>query len=239
MIYAASDLHGRLIDPPHDAHLLLLVGDICPDFPAPGRGYAAPEIQAQWLDTNFRSWLKGHDLPTIAVWGNHDFVGEHPELVPSLPMKVLQDSEVEFADYELQRRLRIWGTPWVPGLPRWAFFANDTGLALRAELIPEGIDILMSHGPPYRAGDYIGTSEKQRNKYGNYGGINAGERQLAEAIRLKKPKVTLCGHIHEARGRHWLSGNRVLNVAAVDERYNVHEQPWTRVAFNESPPTIV
>ena len=225
MIYAASDLHGNLLDPPSDATALLLAGDICPDYSAPGRGYAAPGAQANWLDTDFRAWLEGHGLPTVAVWGNHDFVGEHPELVPDLPWRVLQDNAAEFEG------LRVWGTPWVPGLPRWAFFASSEALMLRAELIPEGLDVLITHGPPFMAGDYIGTSEKQRNKYGNFGGINAGDRTLNDAIRRMRPKVTLCGHIHEARGRHWLSGNRVLNVAAVDESYKVHDEPWTRVAF--------
>lgn len=236
MIYAAADLHGNLLDPPADATALLLAGDICPDFirnhgnPFAAVSNGATE-QADWLDTKFRKWLKGHDLPTIGIWGNHDFVGEHPNLVPDLPMKLLEDTEVRFADYEEGRQLRIWGTPWVPGLPGWAFYASDFGLSARADLIPEGLDILMTHGPPMRGGGYIETSPKQRNKYGNYGGIDAGDITLTYAIREKKPKVTICGHIHEAHGRHWISGNRVLNVAAVTEDYVVREDPWTRIAF--------
>jgi Icc-related predicted phosphoesterase len=231
MIYAASDLHGNLLDPPADAHALLLAGDICPDFPnRVGYGYGTPEAQAGWLDTNFRLWLEGHGLPTVAIWGNHDFVGEHPHLLPELPWTLLQDSETTL-DTDQTGPVRIWGTPWVPKLPYWAFFARPEGLVARADLIPEGLDVLMSHGPPYMAGDYIGTSEKQRNKYGNFGGINAGDRTLNDAIRRAAPEVTICGHIHEAHGRHFLNGHRVLNVAAVTEEYRVLDEPWTRIAF--------
>jgi Icc-related predicted phosphoesterase len=233
MIYAASDLHGNLLDPPSDATGLILAGDICPDFIAEffSRKHTidyGEARQANWLDTAFREWL-GHGIPTIGIWGNHDFIGEHPHLIPDLPWTLLQDNETEF------HGRRVWGTPWVPGLPRWAFYASKAALTVRADSIPEGLDILVSHGPPHRAGDYIGTSEKQRNKYGNYGGINAGDIDLTAGIRRAKPKVTICGHIHEARGRHWLSGNRVLNVAAVNEIYEVHDDPWTRVAFDEEP----
>ena len=236
MIYAASDLHGNLPDVPEDAEALLLVGDICPDFM--GRYHTVlggtdngAGMQANWLNCEFREWLDGFKpVPVYAIWGNHDFVGEHHDLVPGLRWDLLEDGgttlKVESGEY-----LRLWGTPWVPGLPRWAFYGSDNLLGARAQAIPEGIDILMAHGPPYYAGDYIPTSPKQRNKYGNYGGDHVGDHHLNLAIRRARPRVTVCGHIHEARGRHWLSGLPVINVAAVDERYNLHEDPWTPIVL--------
>jgi Icc-related predicted phosphoesterase len=45
-----------------------------------------------------------------------------------------------------------------------------------------------------------------------------------------QPDVTICGHIHEARGRHKLDGEHlVLNVAAVDAEYNLVEDPWVQI----------
>jgi Calcineurin-like phosphoesterase len=221
VIYATSDLHGNLLPPPDDAEALLLAGDICPDF-ITMRGEGLAE-QANWLDGPFREWIEGHGLPTVAIWGNHDFVGEHPRIIPDLPWILLQDSET------MLHGLRVWGTPWVPRLSRWAFYASDTGLMARAELIPEGLDVLMSHGPPYRAGDRIPGG----SKYGNVGAEFVGDSSLNDAIRRMQPKVTICGHIHEARGHHWCSGNRVINVAAVDEFYEVRDEPWTRVVVDE------
>lgn len=221
-VYAASDLHGNLPEPPADADLLLLAGDICPDF----RPLRDPIQQSHWLEHQFKAWLKDHGVPTVGIWGNHDFVGEKPFMVPKMPWTLLQDSEVDGIDF---KRLRVWGTPWVPGLPYWAFYGRQEALQARSDLIPEGLDVLMTHGPPLGHGDFIPTSEKQRNKYGNFGGEHVGDETLNEAIRRARPRVVICGHIHEARGAHDLDGTPVYNVAAVDENYVLHENPWTRI----------
>lgn len=251
-IYAASDLHGNLLSVPRDADLIMLAGDICPDFrPYGSRGHGMVDKdgvqQAQWLDTEFRTWLEFHQVPVVAIWGNHDFVGEHPFLVPKLPWTLLKDSEttIRYADITTPRhyfggeiepevpyrdgQLRIYGTPWVPGLPYWAFYGTPPALSARAEMIPEGIDILMTHGPPRGHGDFIPTSEKQANKYGNFGGMNVGDPSLNEAIARTRPKAVLCGHIHEARGRYPLNDSMVYNVAAVNEDYVLHERHWVKI----------
>ena len=102
-------------------------------------------------------------------------------------------------------------------------------LDARADLIPGGLDVLMTHGPPLGHGDFIPTSEKQQTKYGNFGGEHVGDKFLNDAIELTKPKVVICGHIHEDRGRHEVGGVPVLNVAAVDAAYNLHPLPFVRL----------
>lgn len=114
-------------------------------------------------------------------------------------------------------------------MPYWAFYAREQALNLRAQALPPGLDILMTHGPPCRAGDFIPTSEKQRNKYGNYGGMHVGDKPLADAIIRTRPKAVICGHIHEDRGQHALDRVPVFNVAAVDAGYNLHTEPWTLI----------
>jgi Icc-related predicted phosphoesterase len=222
MIYAISDLHGQLPAIPEDCSLLLIAGDICPDFERNG---AHIQRQAEWLDTMFRAWLSSTTAPVVACWGNHDFVGEHPSLVPSLPWTLLHDTETT------TNGVRIYGTPWVPGLPYWAFYARDVGLQARAEAIPDGLDVLMTHGPPFGYGDLIPTSLKQQTKYDNYNGVNAGDAWLTAAIERTRPNVTVCGHIHEGRGRYLTGGDHLLyNVAAVDAVYRLYAQPFTPVA---------
>lgn len=223
-IYAIADLHGQLVAPPPDADLLILAGDVCPDSPRRSGSYGGEHEQSVWLDTTFRTWLDLHRVETIATWGNHDFVGEHPTLVPDLPWTLLVDEPLT------RHGLRFWGTPWVPGLPYWAFYGSPAALKARADLIPLGTNVLITHGPPYYFGDYIPTSKLQQNKYGNFGGEHVGDRSLNEAIRRVEPMVTLCGHIHPSRGRHKLDGeHRIENCAAVDDYYKLVENPWVRI----------
>jgi Icc-related predicted phosphoesterase len=236
IVYAASDLHGNLPEVPRDAELLLLAGDICPDFrprePHTGIVDKGGLKQYSWLQHKFHPWLRQHQIPMVMIWGNHDFVGEsgfNAQVQPLLSAfgTLLTDDSCRHEGID------IYGTPWVPGLPYWAFYGDERKLRLRAEAIPTGLDVLMTHGPPAYAGDYIPTSEKQRNKYGNYGGAHVGDpalnsRILAMPIK-RRPKVVICGHIHEDRGRHEVAGVPVLNVSAVDENYVLHKRPWTRL----------
>lgn len=229
MIYAAADLHGNLPEVPADAKLLLLAGDICPDLRSldSSGSYIDTSGSAQgvWLNGYFRQWLEKlhwRGVEVIAIWGNHDFVGEQRSLIPRLPWTLLEDSGTTWEN------LRIYGTPWVPGLPYWAFFGDDRRLKARADGIPD-CDILMTHGPPHGFGDYIPTSPVQKNKYGNHGGENVGDPTLNEAIKRVLPDITICGHIHEARGYYDLDGNTVINVAAVDAAYKLHKHPFTKL----------
>lgn len=236
VVYAASDLHGHLPAVPSDAELLLLAGDICPDFRPYGKhqhwGFGIDTSglqQLRWLDTDFREWLEGHGMPVIATWGNHDYVGEKPLWPPDKPLHnlfMLRDHEATILG------VRVWGTPWVPKLQRWAFYANERALNLRADLIPDGLDILMTHGPPLHAGDFVPFRPKYAAKYnvgpeGDHAGDPTISRRLAELV--KPPQFTICGHIHEARGWHEWEGHEVINVAAVNEMYDLHENPWTKV----------
>lgn len=218
-IYATSDLHGNLIEPPQDATVLLLAGDICPDFI--GGLYSSRvkfdnghQRQANWLKTEFKAWAENIGVPIIATWGNHDYVGEHPHLVPEI-------SNVTWLVDELhvEGDLRVWGTPWVPNLPRWAFYGSPAALEARAELIPVGLDVLMTHGPPYAIADFIPVQR-----------IHVGERSMSVTIRRISPRVTICGHIHESRGDWKLWGAddplHVLNVSAVDGYYDLYPVQW-------------
>jgi Icc-related predicted phosphoesterase len=51
----------------------------------------------------------------------------------------------------------------------------------------------------------------QRNKYGNYSGAWVGDKTLNAVLPVKRPKLVLCGHIHEARGEDTIGASRVVN----------------------------
>lgn len=205
-VAAISDLHGYLPEIP-ECDLLLLGGDLCPHT------NHAPAYQAEWLDTIFRGWLNSleHVRHIVGIAGNHDFVfDQRPEAVPGdLRWTYLLDSETTIEG------LRIWGTPWQPIFFDWAFNLDDAGRAAKWAMIPEGIDILISHGPPIGWGDWVGRPER---------GEHVGCPHLAQRIVEVKPRLVVFGHIHEGRGQ-WQQGPTTLaNVSHLTRGYEpVHE----------------
>lgn len=220
-ILATSDLHGSLpeIDP---CDILLIAGDVCPDYLTQRLDGGRSRInrgevrQKAWLNKKFRAWLE--EVPAkhiVGIAGNHDFIFESPMKPPDdLPWHYLQDSEIELEG------LRIYGTPWVPNLPFWAFCGGERACHGRFERIPDDIDILMSHGPMYGYGDQIGNSALLKSWEDPDGHVGCGA-MLDQVTRIR-PKVFVCGHIHEGFGhyRHNFVEGGVYNVALNDEMYN-------------------
>src|SRR6266699_514820 len=131
-IVAVSDMHGFLPDIP-ECDLLLLAGDLTP---VTDHSWA---FQAQWLDREFRYWLKAQPArQIIGIAGNHDFIFEQmPELVPQdLAWIYLQDSGTQWEG------LNIWGTPWTPVFFDWAFNGQPERLKRQWSFIPDDTDIL-------------------------------------------------------------------------------------------------
>lgn len=221
-ILGIADLHGDL---PHipDCDALLIAGDICPDFfierQTATRVYVdnGEQRQAKWLDNEFRAWgeaLEARGIQIVYVAGNHDYVFEKSFLIPDgLPGTYLRDDPhaLHFPDAHDgggEYSLRLWGTPWVPNLQRWAFYARDEALALRASIIPEGLDVLIAHGPPYGILDQVA------------GGESVGEQQMLAELDRISPTLYLCGHIHEGRGLDHRGNTTFINAAHYDEYYD-------------------
>lgn len=219
-ITAISDFHGQL--PPHSdlppADVLVIAGDVCPDIPSKEGKYSFPDtggaLQGVWLDTHLRPWLEGCRWwfdHIIAIAGNHDFVFEHKGLVPDLPWTYLEDSGVEIDG------VRFWGTPWVPGLPRWAFHGTANTLAVRARAIPENTDVLISHGPPYQILDAVACGWNPATLDTLW--EHVGESEIRARIEEIKPQATICGHIHDMHGWNLDLGSPVYNVSLLDDYY--------------------
>ena len=73
-------------------------------------------------------------------------------------------------------------------------------LAQKWALIPEGLDILITHGPPAGIGD--GSS---------LGKVRAGCAALRARVDLARPRLHLFGHIHEAGGFWEIAGSTFVN----------------------------
>lgn len=71
----------------------------------------------------------------------------------------------------------------------WAAMSDNSKYTNNYHKIPNGVDILLTHGPPFQVLD--------RTKYGRWG----SSKELRKAIERTKPKVHLFGHVHEQRGK--------------------------------------
>jgi Icc-related predicted phosphoesterase len=188
-IVAISDIHGVLpVDPavpPCD--ILLIAGDVCPDA-----------NQAAWLDGPFREWLEY--VPArhvVATFGNHDYVGQPGR--PAVPVGLRWELLIDRAT--TVEGLRIYGTPWTPRFYDWHWMLSGAALQANREQIPHDLDILISHGPPHSYRDMTWS----RNP--------AGCEYLTAALMTRKPRLTVCGHIHEDHGVVRAPWGLVANVA--------------------------
>lgn len=138
----------------------------------------------------------------IVVAGNHDFLFQQdPEAARALMNGVtyLQDDEVTIDG------VRIWGSPWQPWFHEWAFnLHRGPAIDAKWQLIPAGIDVLITHGPPAGYGDLC------------FDGRRAGCEDLVRHLDRVAPRVHLFGHIHEDRGQ-WKRGRTLIhNVTTSD-----------------------
>ncbi len=222
-ITAISDLHGYKPELP-GGDLLILAGD-----------YTGRNKMKEWAE--FFVWVKKQEYrKKIIVAGNHDgffesgfsknqkesdelkevqsFLLELGEIEPE-DFDYLCDSGVEFEG------LKIWGTPWSLWFkeinPKCkAFTGSEACLGKKYQKIPEDIDILISHGPPFGILDHI----YRYNGSTEY----CGSHELKKAIERVKPLYIITAHIHENGGEEYLykhegKNTQCYNVSHCDEFY--------------------
>ncbi|MEO6588009.1 MAG: metallophosphatase domain-containing protein [Pyrinomonadaceae bacterium] len=207
-IVCLSDTHNcnALIDVP-DGDILIHAGD------ATIRG-------TQYETEQFLAWFSG--LPhkhKIFVAGNHDWLYETNNrfaglLTANFNIIYLQDSFVEVEG------LKIYGSPWQPRFFDWAFNLNrGAELAEKWKLIPEDVDILITHGPPH------GILDEVPRKYRIE---NTGCEELikkVEELAKNNLKLHVFGHIHCGYGQTEKFGVKFVNASNCDESYEPTQLP--------------
>jgi len=212
-ILAISDIHGHLpeVGP---ADLLLIAGDL-------SMGLASTADQMRFWYETLPKWAESIPVTQIvATGGNHDYVleavVEHGLAVPPVPkLTLLVEAEIQVGN------LRIFGTPYndVEGM---AFGRDRFTLARRFGRIPSGCDILLTHMPPSGCG---AGKTRIKSTTGRWEPVDLGNRALEAQIKEVRPHAVICGHVHSAHGRYELDGIPVLNVAAVNRRYELERSP--------------
>lgn len=157
-------------------------------------------------------------------WGFQDYPGDVSNLLDKYcEVDYLQDGMYVLGD-DYDSAIKIWGSPWQPRFNNWAFNA-DRGEDIKQywDKIPNGIDILITHGPAF---GHLDTVIGQTN--------NLGCEDLNEAIQRIKPKIHVCGHIHSGHGYKFDGTTHYFNASVLNERYEYAHKPFV---FDWDPET--
>lgn len=146
----------------------------------------------------------------ILVAGNHDWLFQRDpatarSLVADVGVIYLEESGVDVEG------VRFWGSPWQPEFGSWAFNYDREDGEQRWSTVPDGTDVLVTHGPPFGYGDETGRGEP------------VGCVDLLGAVRRVRPRYHVFGHIHEGHGTYHgdanVEGVTFVNAATLDETY--------------------
>lgn len=214
-ICAISDTHGQHRSLTiQESDILCIAGDISP-LEIQGR----KEPMLQWLKEDFIPWCE--ELPVNKVFltpGNHELAMSHceqqvRELFAGTKIEYLIDELAVYGTY------KIWGTPWCSIFGNWAYMKLPEFEEHRFMKMPNDLDILIAHNPPYGACDIC-----LQHPWGYYEHI--GNKELAKVIEIRKPKIMICGHLHTGRSRETLFDTiNVYNVSVVNEQYEIFREP--------------
>lgn len=215
-IVTLSDTHGKHfgIQVP-DGDTVIHCGDFC-DF-------------GQIKDAmSFLNWFNA--LPhknKIFIAGNHDLLFEKDGFIKTLlkqdypNLTYLEDSGCEIEG------VKFWGSPVQPRFFNWAF-NRSRGEEIRRhwDLIPEGTDVLITHGPPFQILDRAPRSFDPLEQPPRLSFEHVGCRDLLNRVVELDPKLHLFGHIHYDGGKSFAGKlTTFCNAAVVDENYNVANKP--------------
>lgn len=162
----------------------------------------------------FNEWFA--NLPhkhKIFVAGNHDWLFETNS---SRARKLLDDSIIYLQDSFVEiKNFKIYGSPWQPRFFDWAFNLNrGAEMAEKWKLIPNDIDILITHGPPNGILD-----EVPRKYWIENTGCEELRKRVEEIAKNKKLKLHVFGHIHCGYGQAEDFDVKFVNASNCDEEY--------------------
>lgn len=209
-VVVISDTHNRMSQvniPPCDLVLH------CGDLTMGGYIYEAKQF--------LEAFSKVKATYKVFIAGNHDFCfQEEKHRVEELLYDYPDIHYLENYSTVIEG-LKIWGSPWQPWFHSWAFnFPQRPDLyEQRAKslwgMIPEGTDIVLTHGPPYGVLDRVSRLEAGETD------PSVGCKYLLDRILHVKPSLHCFGHIHEGYGTFNIPGcpTTFVNAATLDHTY--------------------
>jgi len=178
----------------------------------------------------FISWMAAQPHKhKIFVPGNHDFCAQSDMstiygMCIEGRIQMLIDRGIEIGDNY------FFGSPWVPNLSGWAFYATSAELERRFSAIPEQTNVLVTHGPPSGTLDVIPGARllnhdphgQPQDEWTDDKGLHVGSvAMLSRVVALPRLKLHVFGHIHESYGRE----GRSVNASVCDRDYKPVNKP--------------
>jgi len=179
-VWHISDTHGlhEQLSPPSEIDIVIHSGDASNSH--------SPALNEHELH-RFLAWFSA--LPVkhkIFVPGNHDTSLERGLIrkvdIIAMGIVPLIDSEITIGERT------IWGSPWTPRYGDWAWMTKRETINRKWEQIPNSIDVLVTHGPPF------GILDATYARNGNTEMV--GCRALQKRVFALKPQWHLFGHVH-------------------------------------------
>jgi Icc-related predicted phosphoesterase len=166
----------------------------------------------------FASWFGNSTIEAkhrIFVPGNHDWLFQKDQ---KKALDILDDVADESIivldqDFVVVEGLGIYGEPRQPIFFDWAFNEEREDMEQVWDLVPAGVDILVTHGPPLGYGDMTVRGERVGCGY---------QIKLLEEFDIK---LVVCGHIHNDYGVHLCGSTIIANASICNENYNPVNNP--------------
>lgn len=200
-ILAYSDAHGRLPTIPAGGDVVILSGDMLPNFSHNKR--VDTTLQLEWLANEFIDWAWGITAGHIIITaGNHDTCFEDNIV---WTRKILENDKritVLIDEAIIIDGVKFYGSPWVNPVGNWSFLADTGKMAIVRDIIPLDTNVLVCHSPPY------GILDMAYNQ-------NLGCKHLLKKLdHLNNLGLMTVGHIHECGGKVFNRGKvHIMNTA--------------------------
>jgi Icc-related predicted phosphoesterase len=194
------------------------------ELPEADFGLFAGDCSFRGKEAEYRSfidWFANQPVThKVFVPGNHDWYTE-TNLIKAMRIAeirgvvFLSNTEVTLDGY------RIYGTPIQPEFMNWAW--NQPLLCNRDACfakIPEGLDVLITHCPPYGILD-----DTPPNVFNKGNPENVGCTALRDHVLRAKPRFHVFGHIHHSYGQKSQDGTLFVNASICTEKYQLTNNP--------------
>jgi Icc-related predicted phosphoesterase len=156
---------------------------------------------------SFNRWLGEQNFKhRVVCAGNHD---RYFENAPQQARELLTNATYLENDGITIDGVTFWGSPYTPDFLNWAFmYPRGTAAQRYWGMIPDSLDVLITHGPPFGILDQTAPGE-----------AHLGCEELLDVVKKKKPRVHIFGHIHGGAGTFENEATRFINAAYLNERY--------------------
>lgn len=156
----------------------------------------------------------------VAIAGNHDWIGQtNPSWTKEAFTNAIYLDEEPYEVFGF----KVFGSAWTPFFNNWAFNAQrGKEIERHWAKIPNDIQILVTHGPPYGILDV--NIEEPYHKH--LGPDHLGCEELRKRVdKLKDLRLSVFGHIHSSHNLEEYNGVKFVNASVLDESYDVVYKP--------------